>query len=678
MTAEPSRTPALPLGHRRGWHRRRGRRGTDPRRRVPRHRHLAARRSSAIALVLVALQGRKGDSAFLVGLVFGIAFYFPHIEWAAVFLGPVPWSALSMLMALWCGLGGMLITWAYRWRPAASGRAASAACCCCPPSSPGSGSRARGDRRRLAVRRILVGAGGVLAVRQPVLAAVRLARRLGRRIRHGVPRRAGDRGRARGRRRSAHRSGCCGAPACALALRAGCVAAVVVACSRSRPGPRCPAAPRPATPTASGSAPCRATPRRATSTRRSNFGDNLRGQLAATQPLYDQDVDVVVWPEGSSDVTRSPTRTPRRRFRRGRRRARRRAARRRHHHRARPGHVDANGDEVYRYFNTSTLWHAGEGQVDYYDKKHPVPFGEYVPDRCVLAAVRARPHRPDRARVHARHHRRGARCRQRQDRRPQRARRHRDLLRHRRRPADDRDGRAGRAGRLRPDQQRRLRAHRRERAAARDRADPGDRDRRASVVNISTVGTSAIVYPDGSVHDQLTWYTAGCHGRRRAAEHDDDARRGRAGVRSSGSSASGRCSVLGLAACSRVAAATLARRRERRSGALAAAGLRGLTATGAKQFEALLQQLFELGAACGARAACPSGCAGPWSRPPRTARGRRRRRSRRPSWPVAATPTPRGSRRRTRTSTSKVVPSSVRYTLFRRDANSTPSSLCRL
>ena len=27
------------------------------------------------------------------------------------------------------------------------------------------------------------------------------------------------------------------------------------------------------------------------------------------------------------------------------------------------------------------LWKAGTGVVDYYDKKHPVPFGEYVPDR---------------------------------------------------------------------------------------------------------------------------------------------------------------------------------------------------------------------------------------------------------------------------------------------------------
>ena len=36
-----------------------------------------------------------------------------------------------------------------------------------------------------------------------------------------------------------------------------------------------------------------------------------------------------------------------------------------------------------RYYNTSLLWKSGEGAVDYYDKRHPVPFGEYVPDRAV-------------------------------------------------------------------------------------------------------------------------------------------------------------------------------------------------------------------------------------------------------------------------------------------------------
>ena len=35
-----------------------------------------------------------------------------------------------------------------------------------------------------------------------------------------------------------------------------------------------------------------------------------------------------------------------------------------------------------QYFNTSLLWRAGEGAVDTYDKRNPVPFGEYIPDRA--------------------------------------------------------------------------------------------------------------------------------------------------------------------------------------------------------------------------------------------------------------------------------------------------------
>jgi len=34
------------------------------------------------------------------------------------------------------------------------------------------------------------------------------------------------------------------------------------------------------------------------------------------------------------------------------------------------------------YFNSSLLWENGEGVVQTYDKRHPVPFGEFVPDRA--------------------------------------------------------------------------------------------------------------------------------------------------------------------------------------------------------------------------------------------------------------------------------------------------------
>jgi apolipoprotein N-acyltransferase len=108
-----------------------------------------------------------------------------------------------------------------------------------------------------------------------------------------------------------------------------------------------------------------------------HFGDNLLGQIAATAPVYSQKVDVVVWPEGASDV--DPLEDPN-------------AAELWNQVAQRAdaplvgGTITTrttveNGKDVTRYYNTSLLWEPGKGVVDYYDKKHPVPFGEYVPDR---------------------------------------------------------------------------------------------------------------------------------------------------------------------------------------------------------------------------------------------------------------------------------------------------------
>ena len=72
-----------------------------------------------IGLVLVALIGRRIASALLVGFIAGATFYFTHIQWASLFLGPLPMSALAVLESLFFAAGAVAITLAYRWIPVA-------------------------------------------------------------------------------------------------------------------------------------------------------------------------------------------------------------------------------------------------------------------------------------------------------------------------------------------------------------------------------------------------------------------------------------------------------------------------------------------------------------------------------------------------------------------------------
>jgi apolipoprotein N-acyltransferase len=73
----------------------------------------------AVALLLLAQQGRGAWSALLVGFVGGLAFYLSDIAWTALYLGPVPWLALSITEAAFWALGALLYTLAYRWVPRA-------------------------------------------------------------------------------------------------------------------------------------------------------------------------------------------------------------------------------------------------------------------------------------------------------------------------------------------------------------------------------------------------------------------------------------------------------------------------------------------------------------------------------------------------------------------------------
>jgi len=300
-----------------------------------------------IALVLVAAQGRRAGSGFLVGLVFGWSFYGLHIEWATTFLGPIPWSALTTLMALWCALGTMLISIATRVVPrgvkGALGRMllvplviaglwiAREAVASIWPYGGFAWGRVALSQSDSAISPLFawLGVSGV-GFAMVFLVAVAVAS-----VREAT------------------------VPAVLRAALVTAVAAILVAV--------------PAWPTPTGDTfrvgAVQGNAKAGYFDPPERSGDNLRDQYEATEPLYDEDVDVVVWPEGASDL--DPLRVP----------AAARVFDRVSERAGAPlvaGTVTARGEE---YFNTSMLWRAGEGMVDFYDKKHPVPFGEYVPDR---------------------------------------------------------------------------------------------------------------------------------------------------------------------------------------------------------------------------------------------------------------------------------------------------------
>jgi apolipoprotein N-acyltransferase len=317
----------------------------------------------AIALALLTLQGRRLGAAILIGLVFGGTFFWPHIEWASEFLGVLPWSALAAVMTLWSGAAAALIALAYRWVPrvwsGVVGRllllpaivagiwTAKEAIASVWPYGGFSWGRVAFSQSDSPLSPLFawLGVSGVSFV-MVFLVAFALAATQDA-IRH---------------------------PARALELGTSVTLAVltlvVVPPWTDLPG------------TAPTSAPTLRVGAVQGATKAGyfdppeNWGDNLLGMVAATEPLYDQDVDVVVWPEGASDINPLSNEAAARLWDEVSTRA------------GAPligGAITtrlADDGETPLYFNTVMLWEAGQEPLDYYDKKHPVPFGEYVPDRA--------------------------------------------------------------------------------------------------------------------------------------------------------------------------------------------------------------------------------------------------------------------------------------------------------
>ncbi len=102
------------------------------------------------------------------------------------------------------------------------------------------------------------------------------------------------------------------------------------------------------------------------------LNNHLQGTLALLDDVGPGDLDVVLWPENGSDLdpqttprSRAPSTTSRRRS------ARRSSSARRSTPRPVAG-------------TTWLLWEPGTGVVDRYAKQHPAPFGEYIPLRSLL------------------------------------------------------------------------------------------------------------------------------------------------------------------------------------------------------------------------------------------------------------------------------------------------------
>ena len=69
----------------------------------------------AMACMLLAAMGQRARRAAWLGYVAGAAFWLPAISWAGRYLGPVPWLALALFEAAYFALGSVAVALAYRW-----------------------------------------------------------------------------------------------------------------------------------------------------------------------------------------------------------------------------------------------------------------------------------------------------------------------------------------------------------------------------------------------------------------------------------------------------------------------------------------------------------------------------------------------------------------------------------
>ncbi|TFD26006.1 apolipoprotein N-acyltransferase [Cryobacterium lyxosi] len=308
-----------------------------------------------VALMFLALLGRSLATGLLVGLVAGLSFWLIHIFWITLYLGLVPWFALggleSLFFAVGLGLTAVVLRHGPRVWPSIWGRlgvvpvivaglwTAREAISAVWPYGGFAWGRVALSQSESPFGPLVawVGLSGLSFILVWLSAlAVQLFREpeLGRTLRKGIA--------------------------------VGAVAVVLIV---------------PAWPTTqNGEVRLAAVQGNADAGLFAEYspGQILQDHTSATLPLIGEKVDFVVWPENSSDI--DPTRSQ-----------------------GAAQVLDYISTEMDAplitgtitkpddtYYNSSLLWEAGRGAVDVYDKVHPVPFAEYMPDRAFW-----RPFAPD-------------------------------------------------------------------------------------------------------------------------------------------------------------------------------------------------------------------------------------------------------------------------------------------
>ncbi|WP_244893133.1 apolipoprotein N-acyltransferase [Agreia bicolorata] len=306
-----------------------------------------------IALVLVSVIGRRAPGAFLIGLVGGFSFWGVHIIWLTLYLGPIPWLALAILQALFFALGTSLIAVVYgrarRVWPGTRIRlvmlpiviaglwTAREAITAVWPEGGFSWGRVVFSQSESPYASLVawIGFSGVSFVMVWLVAfLIELAR----------------------------------ASAVASTTRAVWAATAIVA-TLAMPAWYSPTEGSSRIAAVQGNTDASLFSQRAA-------GDVLSDQTAETLKIIDQKVDMVVWPENGSDLdpARSAQASKQLDYLSGKMNA--------------PFIVGTiTNPSQNTYYNTSLLWEAGRGSIDHYDKRHPVPFAEYMPARAFFRAI---------------------------------------------------------------------------------------------------------------------------------------------------------------------------------------------------------------------------------------------------------------------------------------------------